>query len=115
MALGRVELHGRAQEKAELRAPFTGRACVYYRYTLEELVRSGNRNRWRQIESGDSAAWPFYLEDDTGRVLVDRRVCSEAQHRYEQALLSKYRFAFYIPAPVKREGRPLEPWNGSYL
>jgi len=74
MALGRAELHGRAAEKGELVAPFTGRPCVYYRYLVEEEVRSSRRRRrWRTLEKGSSEAWPFYLDDGTGRALVDPR------------------------------------------
>lgn len=76
MPLGRVELHGRAQAKAELAAPFTGEPCVFYRYRIEEETGSGRRRRWREIAAGDSSAWPFYLEDETGRVLVDPRDAS---------------------------------------
>jgi hypothetical protein len=71
LALGRVELHGRAQGKGELLAPLTGASCVYYRFLVEQEVRSGRRRRWRTVAAGSSEAWPFYLEDETGRVLVD--------------------------------------------
>jgi hypothetical protein len=71
MALGRVELAGRALGKADLEAPFTGAPCVYYRYRIEQEVRSNKRRSWRTVARGDSSAWGFYLEDDTGRVLVD--------------------------------------------
>jgi hypothetical protein len=71
MPMGRVELFGRAQERADLEAPLSGRACVYYRYKVEEEIGSANRRRWRTVSKGDSSAWPFYLEDETGRVLVD--------------------------------------------
>jgi hypothetical protein len=69
LPMGRVELRGRAQEKAELRAPLTGTPCVYYRYTVEER-RGSRRKRWAVLERGDSSAWGFYLQDETGRVLV---------------------------------------------
>lgn len=70
MPMGRVEIFGRAEEKAELRAPLSRKRCVYYRYRVEELRGSGKNRRWRTIESGESSAWGFYLEDDTGRVFV---------------------------------------------
>ncbi len=73
MALGRVELYGQAVEKAELTAPLTGAACVYYRYQIEEEVQGNKHRSWRTVDSGSSSAWPFYLEDDTGRVAVDPR------------------------------------------
>ncbi len=71
MPMGRVEIHGRAQEKAELTAPITGSSCVYYRYKVEERRGSGKNERWVTVESGDSSAWGFYLEDDTGSVLIE--------------------------------------------
>jgi hypothetical protein len=71
MPLGRVEVQGRAQAKAELEAPLTGTPCVYYRFRVEEERGSGRHRRWVTVAQGDSAAWGFYLEDDTGRALVD--------------------------------------------
>lgn len=70
MPMGRVEIFGRAEEKAELLAPLSGTRCVYYRYRVEELRGSGKNRRWRTIDSGESSAWGFYLEDETGRVFV---------------------------------------------
>ncbi len=70
MPMGRVELRGRAQEKAELQAPITKRPCVYYRYTVEEERRSGKNRTWVTVDRGDSSAWAFYLEDETGSVLL---------------------------------------------
>lgn len=73
LALGRVELRGRAAGKGELRAPLTGAPCAYYRFLVEREVRSRRGRRWRTVAAGSSEAWPFYLEDATGRVLVDPR------------------------------------------
>jgi hypothetical protein len=73
LALGRVELRGRAVDKAELVAPLTGAPCVYYRFLVEREVKSRRGRRWRTLAEGSSEAWPFYLEDATGRVLIDPR------------------------------------------
>jgi hypothetical protein len=73
MSLGRVELAGRAQEKADLMAPLTASPCVYYRYRIEQEVGSGRNRRWKTLAKGDSSAWAFYLEDETGRVPIDPR------------------------------------------
>ncbi len=88
MPMGRIELNGHAQEKAELIAPITKSPCVYYRYTVEEERRSGKNNKtWVTVDRGDSSAWGFYLEDDTGAVLlmpegakVEIRCDFEAKH-----------------------------------
>jgi hypothetical protein len=71
MSLGRVELSGVAREKDALRAPLSGTACVWFRYRIERETRSGKRRSWTTIDSGDSSQWPFYLEDETGRVRVE--------------------------------------------
>jgi hypothetical protein len=71
LALGRVELRGRAAGKGDLSAPLTGASCVYYRFRVEEEVYRNRRRDWRTLMTGSSEAWPFYLEDETGRVLVD--------------------------------------------
>ena len=70
MPMGRVELFGSAQDKAELLAPLSQNPCVYYRYRIEQVQHSGNHTRWETVDSGDSSAWGFYLEDETGRILV---------------------------------------------
>jgi hypothetical protein len=71
MALGRVEVRGRAEGKGPLAAPLTGRSCVWYRWRIEEEVGDSRHRRWRTLEQGSSDAWPFYVEDETGQVLVD--------------------------------------------
>jgi hypothetical protein len=71
MALGRVELQGRAGARVELEAPLTGLPCVFFRYEIDEERRSGRRRSWTTIARGDSNAEGFYLADETGRVLVD--------------------------------------------
>lgn len=70
LAMGMVELCGRAKEKAPLASPFTQTACVYYKYMIEEYRRSKNSSRWVKIAKGDSAHVPFILEDETGSVTV---------------------------------------------
>ncbi len=71
VAMGLAELKGAARQKAPLVAPLTRAACVYYRYTIEELrSRPKSGSEWVLVDSGESAQ-PFYLEDDTGKILVD--------------------------------------------
>jgi hypothetical protein len=70
LAVGLVEVSGRAQpEGAPLRTPFSGLPCVFYSYAVEERRRSGKETRWETIAEGTSEE-PFYVQDDTGRVLV---------------------------------------------
>lgn len=68
LAMGLVEVHGRARRKYALVSPMSQLPCAYYR--LRRYRRDRN-NRWRLSSSKDSGHVSFYLEDDTGRVLVD--------------------------------------------
>jgi E3 Ubiquitin ligase len=71
VAMGLAEIAGAAQQKSPLLSPITGVPCVYYRYTIEEeRVDSKGRSRWVAIDDGRSST-PFYLADDTGRILVE--------------------------------------------
>ena len=68
---GLVELKGKAKWKEELYAPISGTPCVFYTYRVEQWQhRHGERN-WIVIALGESGENLFYIEDDTGRVLID--------------------------------------------
>jgi len=71
VALGAAELEGVARQKDPLVAPVSGLPCAWYRYQIERETHSGKEREWTTVASGDSADWPFYLEDTTGRVRVD--------------------------------------------
>ncbi len=70
--MGFVEIFGKVvpATKQILKSPFTNKDCVYYHCIIEESTDNKNRNSWsvvKQIEKGI----PFYLKDNTGKVLVD--------------------------------------------
>ena len=71
VALGAAELEGVARPKDPLVGPVSGLPCAWYRYRIERESHSGNRQEWTTVASGDSGDWPFYLEDETGRIRVD--------------------------------------------
>ena len=51
-------------------APYSASECVWYRSVLEKEVQSGNDQRsWKTVADDQSDA-PFWVEDDTGRVLI---------------------------------------------
>lgn len=72
MAVGRTELEGtgRVAETA-ISAPFTDDPCLFTSWRIEEYQydHDDNEHEWVTIGSGRDAV-DFYLEDDTGRVLV---------------------------------------------
>jgi hypothetical protein len=70
-AMGLSEFTGKAGRWHPLKTPLTGADCVYYRFMVEEAVRtSRGRKQWRVINEGCSGIY-FYVEDETGRILVD--------------------------------------------
>jgi len=72
LALGRVELEGTAAPaEAAHRTPVSGEECVCYRYHVDKWSDSSRgAGNWLPVEVGTKPT-PFYLNDGTGRVLVD--------------------------------------------
>jgi hypothetical protein len=91
---GYVELYGvsRTFGGQALRAPLTGRECVWYRYQVDEK-RGKN---WTTVERGISTD-SFVLDDGTGTAVVDpewaevhtshRRAWTRGDRRYDEWLL----------------------------
>ena len=69
-AMGLVEVSGLAAGPFTITAPLTGRACYYYRTVAWQWKREGKNSRWVQVAE-ESFHLPFYLEDNTGQVLVN--------------------------------------------
>ncbi|MEW5801956.1 MAG: hypothetical protein AB1847_07615 [bacterium] len=70
MPMGQVELKGYARQKYCLKSPYTFTDCVYYAYKIYEKVKTDKGQREILREYGHSGSIPFYLEDETGRVLI---------------------------------------------
>ena len=68
VAMGMVEVKGRALRKYALVAPMSHTPCVYYRLTR---YRKDKNNRWQVISVTSSDNTPFLVEDDTGRIEID--------------------------------------------
>src|SRR5207237_1943596 len=64
-------------------APLSGLPCCWYRYTVREQTNTGNQESWQIVDSGESTD-TFWLEDQTGRVVVDPDGADiEPKHRDE--------------------------------
>jgi hypothetical protein len=70
MALGLMELIGKAEKKTNIISPLEGVECVFYRYKVERYKKSGRSGSWVTLAKGDSCDSGFYLDDGTGTVLV---------------------------------------------
>lgn len=69
LALGMVEVHGRARRRYALVSPMTQSPCVYYR--LRKYRRDDRDRTWNLVSTQDSGYVPFLLDDGSGRVIVD--------------------------------------------
>lgn len=82
VALGMVEVHGRARRKYAVVSPMTQQPCVFYR--LRKLRRNHENQVWEEVSTTDCGAIPFEIEDDTGRLTVDPRgAVLKPRHRQE--------------------------------
>jgi hypothetical protein len=79
-SMGLVELSGMAIGPQTIPAGITGDPCYYYRATAWELRQSGNSREWKQVAS-ESLFVPFFLQDDTGRMLVNAQGADMDVHR----------------------------------
>lgn len=69
-AVGLVELSGKAKCQEKLTSPITRSPCTYYSVVAQYYYKKKKSHGWRTFFSEGSAN-KFYLEDDTGRILVD--------------------------------------------
>jgi hypothetical protein len=68
-AVGLVELFGKAKCKEILDSPVSEERCIYWR-VKGEYYKPGKHGGWRDIYNASSSL-QFYLEDDTGKMLIE--------------------------------------------
>ncbi len=78
MAMGPVHLEGEFKAAMLLVSPMRGLRCIHYVTRHQKKYRVHHRGRvsdtrWRTVSTNVSPLLPFYIEDGTGRVLVDVR------------------------------------------
>jgi hypothetical protein len=69
-AVGLVELNGKAKCGETLVAPITKSKCAYWEVVAQYYYHHKKSSGWRTFFSEKSGK-RFYLEDDTGKVLID--------------------------------------------
>ena len=70
LAMGLVEIHGKAKGPQTVLSPVTKTPCFFYKVDIEKWVRDKNGGHWSHAAT-DAEGVRFYLEDATGKVLLD--------------------------------------------
>jgi hypothetical protein len=79
-SVGLVEVNGLATGPYTMTAPITGVPCYYFRTIAWQLKQSGKNKEWEKVAE-ESLHLPFYLDDNTGRVLVNPQAAELDIHR----------------------------------
>lgn len=83
-ALGMVEVSGLAVGPFTMVSPITQRPCYYYRTAVWEWKQHGKEKDWVKI-ADERMFVPFFVDDGTGRMIVDPRGADLEIHRdFEQ-------------------------------
>jgi hypothetical protein len=69
-SMGLVEVSGLACGPYTVQAPITGALCYFYRTVAWRWEQQGKNSRWVKI-ADENLHVPFFLDDNSGRVLVD--------------------------------------------
>lgn len=97
-SMGMIEVSGLAIGPYTMIAPVTARSCYYYRTLVWEWKQSGKNKQWVKV-AAECMHVPFFVDDNTGRMLVDPRGADLDLHRdFEQEFCDGY-FTMKDPAP----------------
>lgn len=72
VAMGVVQIQGTAKEGKPFPSPVSGTPCYAYQVRIERWTSGSRGGHWSHQRT-DQNGTPFYLEDGSGRVLVDPR------------------------------------------
>jgi hypothetical protein len=79
-SMGLVEVNGLAVGPHTIPSPITGTQCFFYHTIAWQLKRSGKNEQWEKVAE-ESLHLPFFLDDNTGRVLIDPQDAEMDIHR----------------------------------
>lgn len=79
-SMGMVELSGQAVGPYTVIAPVTERPSYYFRTVVWEWKRQGRSSQWVKV-AAECTHVPFFLDDNTGKVMVDPRGAELDLHR----------------------------------
>jgi hypothetical protein len=97
-SLGMVEVSGQAVGPYTMMAPVTGRPCYYHRTLVWEWKQSGKNKQWVKV-AAECMHVPFFVDDNTGRLLIDPRGADLDLHRdFQQEFCDSF-FTTKDPVP----------------
>ncbi len=116
-AVGLTELAGRAVCAEPTESPICKAKCAFWRVTGEYYYRTRKSSGWRQFFKKESGK-RFFLEDDTGRMLIDPKSAEvdiphdmqSVGHTTDKALLGllpQKKLDERVMAYIEGEGKPL--------
>jgi hypothetical protein len=79
-AMGLVEISGLAASPYVMVSPLRRAECYYYRSVAWQLKQQGKNREWVKVAE-ETLHVPFYVDDGTGKVLVDPRSAEMDLHR----------------------------------
>jgi len=97
-SLGMVEISGLAIGPYTMIAPITARPCYYFRTIVWEWKQRGKNKQWVKV-AAECMHVPFFVDDNTGRMMVDPRGAELELHRDFQQEFSDSFFTTKDPVP----------------
>jgi hypothetical protein len=100
-AMGLVEINGLVVGPYTMMAPITGVPCYYFRTTAWQWQQRGKNSEWVKV-ADESLHVPFFLDDNTGRVLVDPQGAEMDIHRdfHDEFSTSLFSSSLEIPSNI---------------
>jgi hypothetical protein len=100
-AMGLVEINGLAVGPYTMMAPITGVPCYYFRTAAWQWQQRGKNSEWVKV-ADESLHVPFFLDDNTGRVLVDPQGAEMEIHRdfHDEFSTSLFSSSLEIPSNI---------------
>ncbi|HMA86037.1 MAG TPA: GIDE domain-containing protein [Desulfosalsimonadaceae bacterium] len=89
-SMGMTELTGRARPYYDLRTSHTLTQCIFFECRYYRYQRTDNGQQWRLTRTVSSGKLPFYIEDDTGRVLVNPKGAYYSLTRARQTIRGRF-------------------------
>ena len=99
-SMGLVEISGQAVGPHTIPAPACGLDCFYYHTLAWELKQSGKNKEWVKV-ADESLHVPFFIDDGTGRLLVD---CDGAETDLHRDFHEEFRHSFFSADDPVPEG-----------